>query len=686
MKKLKILFMVVALTFALSLTVSAQGDISVYVDGEEVIFDVNPQIIDGRTMVPMRGIFEKLGASVEWVSDTKTIVGTKNEKTVVMQVDDKMLVKDSSVSSLDVAPVIIDGRTLVPVRAVAESLDVSVKWDDVNKSVLITSNDENTYSVILGEELASPYGWESKGWTGDFKNGFKHTIGEVTPLVFNMPENTGTNLYQIEFDVTDCSKASSPNASVAFSVVIGNSEPFITYNGGGPKHYAFGIRSKENGDFKILLTDIADPLKESGIFDGTIKNISIKKIISENSAEVEFLDENGNKTVEMQLSDSSQGNVYLGKNVGQYNTTGELNVGIGKDAMANNTSGYWNTAIGTEALRDNTVGSRNVALGRLALAENISGDRNYAIGTFALTRNTTGRFNIAIGADALWRNTSGQRNIALGSASQTDTTNGNDNISVGHGSMAGRVGGKSNIAIGSYAQKGVSTTNNNNIAIGEMAQYKGGGGDYNISIGTSSGNKMTSVKNANGQEDKATSNVGVGHSTLSNTTTGKYNVGIGHLAGYANENTSNNVYVGMHSGKDNKGSSNTLIGAYSGANLTGGNNNILIGYRVDASKANGSNELNIGNTLYGDLKNKLVGIGTQNSAEVNAILEIAASNGKYPSLLINAGTLSNTLSDGALEFDGVNLYFTRNGVREKLMFESDVKAMIEEIVKEYVAK
>jgi len=685
MKKLKILFMVFALTFALSLTVSAQGDISVYVDGEEVIFDVNPQIIDGRTMVPMRGIFEKLGASVEWVSDTKTIVGTKNEKTVVMQVDDKMLVKDNKVSSLDVAPVIIDGRTLVPVRAVAESLDVSVAWDDINKSVLITSNDENTYNVILGEELAGSYGWDAKGWTGDFYNGFKHTVGEVTPLVFKMPENTGTNLYQIEFDATDCSKASSPNASVAFSVVIGNSEPFITYNGGGPKHYSFGIRSCENGDFKIILTEPANPFKTTGSFDGTIKNISIRRIIAENSPEIEFLDKNENTTVEMQLSDASQGNVYLGKNVGQFNTSGEQNVAIGKDAMANNTSGYWNTAIGAEALRDNTVGSRNVALGRLALAGNISGDRNYAIGTFALTRNTTGRFNIAIGADALWENTTGQRNIAIGSASQAVAKTSNDNISIGQGSMSDRVGGNSNIAIGSYAQNGAGT-NNNNIAIGQMAQYKGGGGDFNVSIGTSSGNKMTVAKNSNGKDDKATSNVGVGYATLANTTTGKYNVSIGHMAGYQNENTSNNVYVGMHSGKDNKGSSNTLVGAYSGTNLTGGNNNILIGYRVDASKANSSNELNIGNTVYGDLKNKLTGVGTGSENSVDAILEIGASNGKYPSVLINSGVLTNTLSNGALEFDGANLYFTKNGVREKLMLESDVKAMIEEIVKEYLGK
>ncbi len=129
----------------LPFSATANDEISVYLNGNKLSFNVNPQIIDGRTMVPMRGIFEAFGAKVQWSGDTQTInaeyvLPDGASSYITMQINSSKLIKDSKEIILDVAPVIIDGSTLVPVRAVAEALDANVQWSDKNKCVSISTN------------------------------------------------------------------------------------------------------------------------------------------------------------------------------------------------------------------------------------------------------------------------------------------------------------------------------------------------------------------------------------------------------------------------------------------------------------------------------------------------------------------------------------------------------------------
>lgn len=116
--------------------------IVVTVDGNEVIFDVQPQIIDGRTMVPVRGIFEALNATVEWDGDTQTVISKKDDITIKFTIDAPTFKRNNEIKKLDVPAQILDGRTLVPVRAIGESFDCTVDWDGsgVVKKVIIKSN------------------------------------------------------------------------------------------------------------------------------------------------------------------------------------------------------------------------------------------------------------------------------------------------------------------------------------------------------------------------------------------------------------------------------------------------------------------------------------------------------------------------------------------------------------------
>lgn len=135
-----LVLILLALSAMFSSVAFASGEIKVSIDGQYVDFDVNPQIINDRTMVPMRKIFEYLGAEVDWNHDTKGITAVKDDVNIRMQIDVcDMYVNDEKIT-LDVAPVIADSRTLVPVRAISEALDACVGWESDIKTVRILTN------------------------------------------------------------------------------------------------------------------------------------------------------------------------------------------------------------------------------------------------------------------------------------------------------------------------------------------------------------------------------------------------------------------------------------------------------------------------------------------------------------------------------------------------------------------
>lgn len=105
-----------------------EGEITVWLDGEMFDFDVPPVIEEGRTLVPMRVIFEALGAKVDWQQDTYTAVAVKGDTKIEITVDNTVMYKNESEIVLDVPARLIDDRTLVPVRAVSESFNAKVDW------------------------------------------------------------------------------------------------------------------------------------------------------------------------------------------------------------------------------------------------------------------------------------------------------------------------------------------------------------------------------------------------------------------------------------------------------------------------------------------------------------------------------------------------------------------------------
>jgi hypothetical protein len=118
----------------------------VYLDGEHLAFEVEPQIIEGSTLVPLRKIFEELGAKVAWNQELQTVTASKSNTLITYTIgNDYYIIGDKKQKeigknvNISVAGRLIDGITLVPLRFVAEALGATVGWDETSRTITISS-------------------------------------------------------------------------------------------------------------------------------------------------------------------------------------------------------------------------------------------------------------------------------------------------------------------------------------------------------------------------------------------------------------------------------------------------------------------------------------------------------------------------------------------------------------------
>jgi len=113
--------------------------VTVTFNGEELEFDVAPQIMNDRTMVPLRAIFEKMGAKVDWDDDTQTVTATKSDTVVVLVIDDRFPTINGEIIEIDQPGIIVNDRTLAPLRFVAEAFGGEVEWFEETSTASITT-------------------------------------------------------------------------------------------------------------------------------------------------------------------------------------------------------------------------------------------------------------------------------------------------------------------------------------------------------------------------------------------------------------------------------------------------------------------------------------------------------------------------------------------------------------------
>ena len=125
------------LEFSGILSYFTESDLLVMADGKYLDFDVAPSIINDRTMVPMRNIFEYFEAEIAWDGETKTILAKSGDDIITMQVGQKFFFINDSKVELDSPSVIVNDRTLVPVRAISEALKREVGYNANTRTVII---------------------------------------------------------------------------------------------------------------------------------------------------------------------------------------------------------------------------------------------------------------------------------------------------------------------------------------------------------------------------------------------------------------------------------------------------------------------------------------------------------------------------------------------------------------------
>lgn len=235
----------------------ADDTINVYLRGKLQSFEQAPIIKDGSTMVPMRAIFEALGATVKWDGEKQIIDAYKGDKVIRLQIGWKGAWIGETKVDLDVAPEIVNGSTMVPLRFVGEALGEKVEWDGDTRSVLIST-----------EKSQVP-----KADTGKYR-GYADIVRELVKT------NTVTSL-----DMTD----------ETYNVLAGNADGFFSE---GRDTFSLYDKSKQIGSGELS----KNPLK----YGGTIVEVNRMHVL-----EVRELSQDNGQAVSVLFAENEGGGLYF---------------------------------------------------------------------------------------------------------------------------------------------------------------------------------------------------------------------------------------------------------------------------------------------------------------------------------------------------------------------------------------
>lgn len=196
----KKIFMLTLVLLCITVSVNAAPKpIEIYIDQQKIESDVAPVIINNRTLVPIRVISENLGAKVEWDGTERKVLIQTTSKTIVLKIDYKKALINGKEVNLDVPPTILKNRTMVPLRFISEALGADVSWDGENRRVDIKQQRAQIINFTQGE-----------------LNGDKAVIiyGEGK-LDYNIVEDTGKKLV---FDIN--AELATPDNRISIDNII----------------------------------------------------------------------------------------------------------------------------------------------------------------------------------------------------------------------------------------------------------------------------------------------------------------------------------------------------------------------------------------------------------------------------------------------------------------------------------
>jgi len=159
--------MVTIISTAFIAATTKPPEITINLNGNTLVLDTNLRTINGRILVPVSSLSKELGATTEWVDDTKSVIitlPTKDKiKTIYFKIGQASALVDGVEVNLDAAATIYQNRTFIPLRFVAEYFGATVEWNTKTKTVNIT------YTVPIQEKppiLPPPWELQERQTTG----------------------------------------------------------------------------------------------------------------------------------------------------------------------------------------------------------------------------------------------------------------------------------------------------------------------------------------------------------------------------------------------------------------------------------------------------------------------------------------------------------------------------------------
>ncbi|GGF89569.1 hypothetical protein GCM10010912_38380 [Paenibacillus albidus] len=134
---------------------SASAVEAIYLDGQPFRTEIQPQLMDGTVMVPMRGLFEELGAEISWNNHTKTVSAAKGKRVFTYRIGERTADINGTSISVNVPGQITGGYTLMPLRIISETFGGTVKWEAATRTVRISSPIQGEATIRYGVNLRS---------------------------------------------------------------------------------------------------------------------------------------------------------------------------------------------------------------------------------------------------------------------------------------------------------------------------------------------------------------------------------------------------------------------------------------------------------------------------------------------------------------------------------------------------
>lgn len=133
--------------------ISFGESIQLIVDGENITHLMDPVIVEDRTMVPIKFVSDAIGANVIWHNDTRTVEVFKDDHYMKLWIDNRLVQIDDEFYISDVSPRIFNSRTFVPVRLISNGLDIRVDWEEALRHVIVDSSQIADFEAFYSDEL-----------------------------------------------------------------------------------------------------------------------------------------------------------------------------------------------------------------------------------------------------------------------------------------------------------------------------------------------------------------------------------------------------------------------------------------------------------------------------------------------------------------------------------------------------